>query len=356
MAKEGIAFEKYPVLCELEVRHEVDIDHGYKTALSAKLFTHYITQCQHDDFLGFLSQNKFYSFLMDGSTDAGRVEQELVIFLSFKRDDTAREIKSYARFLSVGSPKAADTNGLIECLSQSLLPLGITNLLDQKSVLDVEGKPILVGGGTDGASVNIAQQNGIMGMIRNAQPWLMWSWCYAHRLELSCKNALACQLFKSIEDMLLHVYYLYEKPPKKIRQLGDIMNDLKEVFEFPAGGNIPVRSQGSRWINHKRKPLQRVVDRYGAYITHLTALTEDSSLRLEDKERFKGYLRKWTQYKTIFGCALYVDILKLPSILSLSLQGSLLDIVLGIKIILKSVTATAHRLYIPMLSSTAMLL
>ena len=40
-----------------------------------------------------------------------------------------------------------------------------------------------------------------------------------------------------------------------------------------------------------------------------------------------------------FGCALYVDILKPPSILSLSLQGSGLDIVLGIKNILKSVTA-----------------
>ena len=77
---------------------------------------------------------------------------------------------------------------LIECLSQSLLPLGIMNLLDQKSVLDAEGKPILVGGGTDGASINIAQQNGMMGKIQNAQPCLMWSWCYAHRLELSCKK------------------------------------------------------------------------------------------------------------------------------------------------------------------------
>ena len=167
----------------------------------------------------------------------------------------------------------------MECLSHSLLPLGITDLLDQKNVLGVEGKPVLVGGGTDGASVNVAQQNGMRGMMQNAHPWLMWSWCYAHRRELSCKNALASPLFKSIEEMLLRLYYLYEKSPKKIRQLGDIVNDLKEVFEFPTGGNIPVRSQGSRWINHKRKALQRVVDRYGAYITHLTALTEDASLR-----------------------------------------------------------------------------
>ena len=84
------------------------------------------------------------------------------------------------------------------------------------------------------------------------------------------------------------------------------MNDLKEVFELPTCDNIPVRSQGSTWINHKRKALQQVVDRYGAYITHLTALTQDAS---EDRERFKGYLRKWMQYRTIFGCALYVVLL-----------------------------------------------
>lgn len=33
----------------------------------------------------FLSQNKFYSFLMDGSTNAGKVEQELVVLLSCKK-------------------------------------------------------------------------------------------------------------------------------------------------------------------------------------------------------------------------------------------------------------------------------
>ena len=71
MAKEGIAFEKYPALWELEARHEVNVGHAYKMARSAKLFTHHIAQCQHQQFLGFISQNKFYSFLMDGSTDAG---------------------------------------------------------------------------------------------------------------------------------------------------------------------------------------------------------------------------------------------------------------------------------------------
>ena len=42
------------------------------------------------------------------------------------------------------------------------------------------------------------------------------------------------------------------------------------------------------------------------------------------------------QYKTLLGCAVYIDILKPPSLLSLSLQSSEVDTVSGIKHILKS--------------------
>ena len=114
--------------------------------------------------------------------------------------------------------------------------------------------------------------------MQKALPWIFWSWCYAHRLELAYKNG---GLFKSIEEMLLRVYSLYEKSPKKARELVSIVNELKEVFEFPHGGTIPVRSQGFRWMTHKRKALQRVIDRYGAYVCHLATL--DSSLKSEEE-------------------------------------------------------------------------
>ena len=33
-----------------------------------------------------------------------------------------------------------------------------------------------------------------------------------------------------------------------------LMDDLKEVYEFPEeGGCVPVRAHGSRWITFKRK-------------------------------------------------------------------------------------------------------
>ncbi len=102
---------------------------------------------------------------------------------------------------------------------------------------------------------------------------------------------------------------------------------------------MPVRCQGTRWISHKRKVLQRVIDRFGAYVSHLAALIEDRSVKADDKGRLKGYLQMWNQGKILVGCAMYIEILKAPSILSLTLQEDRVDIVQGLKQNLKSVSA-----------------
>ena len=49
--------------------------------------------------------------------------------------------------------------------------------------------PVLVGGSTDGTSVNIGVHNGMKGQMQSALPWLHWAWCYSHHLELACKDA-----------------------------------------------------------------------------------------------------------------------------------------------------------------------
>ena len=144
--------------------------------------------------------------------------------------------------------------------------------------------------------------------------------------------------------MFLRLYYLYKKSPKKTRELESIVEELKGVYEFSGSGNKPIRSQGSRWIDHKRRALQRVTDRYGAFISHLIALSEDTSLKSEDRARMKGFAEKWSHGKYIVACAMYSDVLKPPSALSLSLQSSHVDIVYGIKQLLKASTTLVSML------------
>ena len=157
------------MLYELEARHGVNLGPTYKQ-LRQQNYANIISQ---NPSVSSSLQDQVCSFLMDGSTDAGSIEQELVILLSCKKDDTTEEIKSYARFFSVAAPYKADASGLVKCLPQSLSPLGIADVLDQDSVLGAKRKQVLVVGGTDEASVNVAQQNSMRGLMQGAHQWLV---------------------------------------------------------------------------------------------------------------------------------------------------------------------------------------
>lgn len=94
--------------------------------------------------------------------------------------------------------------GLLNSLEQALKHLGFDSI-DECSKL--------IGLGTDGASANIAAR-GLKGLVEEKLPWVYFMWCLAHRLELAISDALKGTIFDSIDDMLLRLYYVYDKSPK----------------------------------------------------------------------------------------------------------------------------------------------
>lgn len=136
-----------------------------------------------------------------------------------------------------------------------------------------------------------------------------------------------------------HHPYQCLQEPKKYWELECISKELEQAFDLGKGGNRPIRSCGTRWISHKRQALQRVVDRYGVYIAHLSTLAEDSSLKASDRAQWKGYLLKWKEPKRLVACCLYIDALKQMSILSHTLQSNATDIVNSMECILRAAKA-----------------
>ena len=255
-----------------------------------------------------------------------------------KMDDLTKEVRSETRYLAILNPSLTTADSLLNCLESALDRINVT-FREKEAHLSNESSPVLVGGGTDGASVNVGVHTGMKAQMQEVLPWLFWSWCFSHCLELACKDACTSPLFKKINEMLLRLFYVYSKSSKKSAQLGEIVKELESVYHYPKGGNLPIRCQGIRWIAHKRRAMQRIVDRFGAYITHLEAMVNDSSVKPDDKAKLVGYHRKWASSDMLMGCAMYIDVLKAPSILSLALQNESVDIVQGIKNILKSVTS-----------------
>ena len=84
-------------------------------------------------------------------------------------------MRSEVRYLSLQQTTKAAADGMINCPNDALRVLGVENVLDEDSVLGVahSNKPIVIGGGTDGASVNIGEHNGMKIKLHRQLPWLI---------------------------------------------------------------------------------------------------------------------------------------------------------------------------------------
>ena len=133
-------------------------------------------------------------------------------------------------------------------------------------------------------------------------------------------------VFDTIDEMLLKLYYLYEKSPKKCRELEDLVSELGEFISFTGKGLRPIRASGSRWISHKLNTMRRILSKYGAYTMHVVALSEDRSVRSTDREKLHGYCKQWVDSNYLLGCALFVDLLTPCAAFSKAMQAEKIDI------------------------------
>ena len=108
MAIEKISFRKYPQFCELEARHGVAIGSVYTNGIACKSFTHFIAESQRRRLFEKLAQARFFSLLIDGSTDKGNADDE--VFMVVWCDSSSADEKMHTYF-HVCRPKTVDANG-----------------------------------------------------------------------------------------------------------------------------------------------------------------------------------------------------------------------------------------------------
>ena len=161
-------------------------------------------------------------------------------------------------FFAVRQLSHGTGQGLYDCLKKAMAYMGVT---------PIEWKSKMIGLGCDGASSNLESGCGLKGNIQKDIPWIIVSWCLAHGLELSIKDA------HSLKG-LINCYYKYTmcmKIHQKMCRVKEIVEDLKQCMEdteMPTKGGVgPLRACGTRFIAHKVSALTRLVNRFGAYIS-----------------------------------------------------------------------------------------
>ena len=243
VAAENLPLTIFAKICDLEKHHGVNIGTSYLSDHSCRDFVDFIAKAQRHSLKEMIKERTFFSLVMDGSTDKEKIDVELFLAITCDlHDESTKQIKyrlDYT-YLTVVAPKATTGQGLFDCVVNALKVLGIDDVN-----ADASNCHKLVGVGTDGASANIAAA-GLKGLMQDRLPWLFWMWCLAHRVELAVKDALKNTFFDQLDNMLMRKYYLYENSPKKMRELKEIVANLKEVFKMRPGGVNPVRVCGSR--------------------------------------------------------------------------------------------------------------
>ena len=80
-------------------------------------------------------------------------------------------------------------------------------------------------------------------------------WVVDH-LRLVCITQVGIKLkgcHEKLDEMMLHIYYLYQKSPKKLQELREIHDTYKEMFESEEDNLKAKQASGTHWIDHKVK-------------------------------------------------------------------------------------------------------
>lgn len=145
---------------------------SYINENAGKELIHYIAESRRQELKQRLANAKFFSLLLDGSTDTGNIDNELLVVVCCDRDGSDEKIHTRMEYFTVVRPHLVTVQGLLEVLESGLQGLGI------KEISAEECKK-LVEIGTDGASANIAAA-GLKGLVEGRLNWVFWMWCMAH--------------------------------------------------------------------------------------------------------------------------------------------------------------------------------
>ena len=302
IAKEELPFTKYPVFIELEKKHGVPLGNTYTHEAKCSEFIGVIGDTMKSEMLTALKEAKFFSIMCDGSTDASVTEKELV-YVHFVNDKTG-DVQS--NFFCLTDVKHATAQGLKDGLDEIFADVDMS----------LKGNLICVC--ADGASVNMGAKKGLVALLRNDEmPWLIGMHCLNHRLELAAKNAFEDTYLNEITDMLLSTYYVYEKSPKRLRELRALGEIMEEVVTKPG------KAHGTRWVQHKSRALASLLRSYPVIVAHFESMASESTA---DGARFRGYLKVLTSFKFVLHMLLFFVLLQPLAALSCNLQGESVDL------------------------------
>ena len=87
---------------------------------ACKTFCKFIAESKRLNLCKIIANAKFYSILMDGSTDVSNIDEEMFLVLWCDTDGNDEKVHSRMQFFSVMRPESVNTTGLFDSLQKAL--------------------------------------------------------------------------------------------------------------------------------------------------------------------------------------------------------------------------------------------
>ncbi|XP_078701326.1 LOW QUALITY PROTEIN: zinc finger protein 862-like [Branchiostoma floridae x Branchiostoma belcheri] len=195
--------------------------------------------------------SEWLSILTDGSTDRGRIEEEVVLVRYLL--DNAEPVTTFVALKSLHRGDAANiTEAIKEVLERDL---------DLQEETWTKKLPAVC---MDGAAVNFGCRVGVVTRLQEKVPSLIPIHCCAHRLELVVKDILKrVPYFQVVEDLLMSLYRFYHWSPlnwDELKRMGEAFNIV--ILK-------PPKASGTRWLPHHERAVVAVTRDFPAFVKHL---------------------------------------------------------------------------------------
>ena len=130
--------------------------------------------------------------------------------------------------------------------------------------------------------MNSGKDSGLIAQIQAEHCWVLFVWCFSHRLELALKDTLS-DFTSPVDKLLMPLYHLYHKSSKKFQELNCLHAILKCMVK------MSLKATGTRWIDHRIRAMGQLVDKSGLCALHMKEFI-DKVKNLKTKATVEGRL------------------------------------------------------------------
>ena len=212
---------------------------------------------------------KFVLVIVDGSMDSSITDNEM-IYLQTCQGGLISENFIYCCQVQCGTaPK------IVEAIKRSVETITDWAQFTKK----------LVTLGSDGASVMLAKNNGVIALLQAIQLSMIAVHCSGHRLELAFKDMIKkVANADKVVTLLSGLYYMYRNSALNRTNLKNAYRCLGSKIL------IPTCIGGSRCVSHTHRTLNNFLQGYPAIRLHLEQLAA-SEERSDSKSKTTGFLK-----------------------------------------------------------------